>query len=55
MSSAAKRAGTAVPDARYDRANPIRENAMLRLIGFVVLAVIVIGLLVIFGILDAIF
>jgi len=28
---------------------------MLRLIGFVVLAVIVIGLLVIFGILDAIF
>jgi hypothetical protein len=31
------------------------EVSMLRLIGFVVLAAIVIGLLVIFGILDAIF
>ncbi len=31
------------------------ESAMLRLIGFVVLAVIVIGLLMVFGILKAIF
>jgi hypothetical protein len=33
----------------------LKEDPMLRLIGFVVLAVIVIALLLIFGLLDAIF
>jgi hypothetical protein len=37
------------------RARLLKEDSMLRLIGFVVLAVIVIALLMIFGLLDAIF
>jgi hypothetical protein len=43
-------------DARpFSRRTQASEAPMLRLIGFVVLAVIVIALLLIFGLLDAIF
>ena len=44
----------APPAARWGAKRP-RRISMLRLIGFVVLAVIVIVLLMVFGLLDAIF